>query len=157
MIESLEYSRFFFSKRTSFSLIFFINLNPIFLNCFSFLFISFLFLYIYMLRYLSKRYFSNTRNIMTNSPIEHKPILALPSTAEETVEKVDVNDTYKLKELGPVVVNENGTLSRINNWREMTDIEKSNVNRILLKRNRARLEKLKAKAAAEEQSEEKTS
>lgn len=30
-----------------------------------------------------------------------KPILALPSTADETV-NVDINDTYKLKELGPV-------------------------------------------------------
>lgn len=38
----------------------------------------------------------------------------------------------------------------------MSDIEKSNVNRILLKRNRARLEHLKAKAAAEEQTEEKS-
>ncbi|CAO3626572.1 unnamed protein product [Cunninghamella echinulata] len=87
---------------------------------------------------------------MTNSPSEPKPILALPATAEETVEKVDANDSYKLKELGPVVVNEDGTLSRINNWKEMNDIEKANVNRILLKRNRQRLEKLKAKAAAEE-------
>jgi hypothetical protein len=30
-----------------------------------------------------------------------KPILALPSTADETV-KCDINDTYKLKDLGPV-------------------------------------------------------
>ncbi|KAI8973799.1 hypothetical protein BDF20DRAFT_800959, partial [Mycotypha africana] len=56
-----------------------------------------------------------------------KPILALPSSAEETVQQVGVNDTFKLKELGPVVVNEDGTISRINNWHEMSDIEKSNV------------------------------
>ncbi|KAI9467857.1 hypothetical protein BDB00DRAFT_744436, partial [Zychaea mexicana] len=55
-----------------------------------------------------------------------EPLLALPATAEETVQ-VDVNDTYKLKELGPVVVNEDGSLSRINNWHEMADIEKANV------------------------------
>lgn len=30
-----------------------------------------------------------------------KPILALPSTADETI-NVDINDSYKLKELGPV-------------------------------------------------------
>lgn len=95
------------------------------------------------------------------------PLLALPATAEETVQQVGMNDTYKLKELGPVgkfnhkknphlflaqkndklfratVVNEDGTLSRISNWHEMADIEKSNVNRILLKRNRERLERLK--------------
>ncbi|KAF7731235.1 hypothetical protein EC973_000651 [Apophysomyces ossiformis] len=74
-----------------------------------------------------------------------KPLLALPSTAEETVQTVGVNDNYKLKELGPVVVNEDGSLSRINNWHEMSDIEKSNVNRILLKRNRERLQRLKEK------------
>ncbi|CAO3618004.1 unnamed protein product [Mucor fragilis] len=74
-----------------------------------------------------------------------KPILALPSTADETV-NVDINDTYKLKELGPVVINENGTMSRINNWFEMNDIERANVNRVLLKRNRERLAKLKEAA-----------
>lgn len=30
------------------------------------------------------------------------PLLALPATAEETVQQVGLNDTYKLKELGPV-------------------------------------------------------
>jgi predicted Fe-S protein YdhL (DUF1289 family) len=34
-------------------------------------------------------------------------------------------------------------MSRIDNWHEMSDIEKANVNRILLKRNKARLEKLR--------------
>ncbi|KAI7883035.1 hypothetical protein K492DRAFT_144442 [Lichtheimia hyalospora FSU 10163] len=86
----------------------------------------------------------------TNSSSHQKPFLALPATAEETV-KVDVNDTYKLKELGPVVVNEDGSLSRINNWHEMADIEKENVNRILLKRNRARLERLKQQQQQQEQ------
>ncbi|KAG0179885.1 hypothetical protein DFQ29_001538 [Apophysomyces sp. BC1021] len=82
------------------------------------------------------------RAMSTNTTSE-KPVLALPSTAEETVQPLGLNDNYKLKELGPVVVNENGTLSRINNWYEMSDIERANVNRILLKRNRQRLEKLK--------------
>ncbi|SAM08697.1 hypothetical protein [Absidia glauca] len=80
-----------------------------------------------------------------------KPMLALPACAEETVEQIGVDDTYKLKELGPVVVNADGTLSRINNWKDMADIEKTNVNRILLKRNRQRLEQLKAQAAAAEE------
>ena len=39
------------------------------------------------------------RAMSTNN--NNKEILALPATAEETV-RVDVNDTYKLKELGPV-------------------------------------------------------
>lgn len=52
-----------------------------------------------------------------------------------------------------IVVNEDGTISRINNWHEMADIEKSNVNRILLKRNRERLARLKEKAGIEEKTE----
>ncbi|CAO3586574.1 unnamed protein product [Absidia cylindrospora] len=92
---------------------------------------------------------------MSSSPsTEAKPMLALPARAEETVEQVGIDDTYKLKELGPIVVNSDGTLSRINNWKDMADIEKANVNRILLKRNRARLDQLKAKAAADEAKEE---
>lgn len=44
-------------------------------------------------------------------------------------------------------------MSRIDNWHEMTDIEKANVRRILLKRNNARLMRLRAardQAQAEE-------
>lgn len=38
---------------------------------------------------------------MSSENTEKKPMLALPSTADETV-SVDINDTYKLKEMGPV-------------------------------------------------------
>jgi predicted Fe-S protein YdhL (DUF1289 family) len=44
-------------------------------------------------------------------------------------------------------------MSRIDNWHEMADIEKENVRRILLKRNNARLARLRAardQAKAEE-------
>lgn len=44
-----------------------------------------------------------------------------------------------------IVVNEDGTMSRIDNWHEMAEIEKANVRRILLKRNAQRLERLRAK------------
>lgn len=37
----------------------------------------------------------------TSNEVPKEPILALPETAEETV-NVGINDTYKLKELGPV-------------------------------------------------------
>lgn len=42
----------------------------------------------------------NMSTAKTEDPI-NKPILALPSTADETV-SFNINDTYKLKELGPV-------------------------------------------------------
>ncbi|KAH8551445.1 hypothetical protein BGW37DRAFT_425601 [Umbelopsis sp. PMI_123] len=78
-----------------------------------------------------------------------KTPLALPATADsDSIPTAEVNSSFKLSEMGPVVINENGTMSRIDNWHEMSDIEKANVNRILLKRNKARLEKLKKEREA---------
>lgn len=44
---------------------------------------------------------SIAKSSMSSENTPKKPILALPSTADETV-SFDINDTYKLKELGPV-------------------------------------------------------
>ncbi|KAG4301385.1 hypothetical protein PCK1_002311 [Pneumocystis canis] len=48
----------------------------------------------------------------------------------------------RLDQLGPVVVNRDGTLARIENWESLTDLEKRRIERILVQRNRLRLEKL---------------
>jgi hypothetical protein len=56
-----------------------------------------------------------------------------------------------LDHLGPMVVNVDGTLSRIGNWDQMTEIERQNTLRVLGKRNKQRLEKLRAAEAAGEQ------
>ncbi|ORX98061.1 hypothetical protein K493DRAFT_313825 [Basidiobolus meristosporus CBS 931.73] len=71
-----------------------------------------------------------------------KPTLGLP--APDPNNPVEGGTTFRLDELGPVVVNEDGSISRIDNWKEMTEIERKNVYRILLKRNKERLERLKA-------------
>ncbi|KAF1349090.1 hypothetical protein BDV97DRAFT_279757, partial [Delphinella strobiligena] len=47
--------------------------------------------------------------------------------------------------LGPIVVNTDGTMSRITNWDKMAPIEKENTMRILGKRNKSRLEALEKK------------
>ncbi|KAL4899143.1 hypothetical protein BDW74DRAFT_118757 [Aspergillus multicolor] len=81
---------------------------------------------------------------------EKKPILALPdaSSASDTTQ-LDVNgDGVKLDHLGPLVVNTDGTLARIGNWAQMTEIEKRNTLRVLGKRNKERMEKLKAQGQA---------
>lgn len=51
----------------------------------------------------------------------------------------------KLDHLGPMVVNQDGTLSRISNWDQMSEIERKNTLRVLGKRNKIRSEALKAK------------
>ncbi|CZT21136.1 uncharacterized protein RCC_06997 [Ramularia collo-cygni] len=53
-------------------------------------------------------------------------------------------DTVKLDSLGPMVVNTDGTISRIGNWDQMTEMEKKNTLRIVGKRNKQRMDKLKA-------------
>ncbi|KJZ80317.1 hypothetical protein HIM_00167 [Hirsutella minnesotensis 3608] len=72
---------------------------------------------------------------------------ALPAPGDGTdVVNLDVSGdgtTVKLGALGPLVVNQDGTMSRISNWAEMSPIERENTLRILGKRNRTRLDALK--------------
>lgn len=55
-----------------------------------------------------------------------------------------------LDHLGPVVVTEDGSLRRINNWGEMTERERAVTLRRITKRNRERLAKLRASSATED-------
>lgn len=81
----------------------------------------------------------------------NKTPLPLPApTAEEGTTQINVGgQAVKLDHLGPLVVNKDGTLSRIANWEQMADIEKQNTLRILVKRNQLRTEALKEKADGE--------
>ncbi|KAF1361220.1 hypothetical protein EJ07DRAFT_70049, partial [Lizonia empirigonia] len=45
----------------------------------------------------------------------------------------------RLDHLGPLVVNKDGSLSRIANWDTMAEIERANTLRVLGKRNQLRL------------------
>ena len=75
--------------------------------------------------------------------------LALPAEAANPdmaggVRTVEVDgQPVSLDSLGPMVVNKDGTLSRITNWPEMTDKEQANTLRIIAKRNKKRLKDLK--------------
>ena len=66
------------------------------------------------------------------------PALALP--APEDVRRlitldVSSGEAIVLDQFGPVVVNSDGTLSRITNWETMTDGEKETAKRLIAKRN----------------------
>ena len=72
--------------------------------------------------------------------------LALPDASSAT-NQLDLSgggSTAKLDHLGPMVVNTDGTLARITNWEHMTEGEKQATLRVLGKRNKQRLEALKA-------------
>ncbi|KAJ6085904.1 hypothetical protein N7486_010185 [Penicillium sp. IBT 16267x] len=80
--------------------------------------------------------------------------LYLPSSESgDQPQRLDLSagSTVSLDHLGPMVVNVDGTLARIGNWEQMTDIERKNTLRILGKRNKQRLAALKAAEAEKEQ------
>lgn len=51
--------------------------------------------------------------------------------------------TVRLAELGPLVVNVDGTVARITNWKEMTAAERETTVRMVGRRNKQRLDALK--------------
>jgi hypothetical protein len=80
-----------------------------------------------------------------------KAPLALPPAPSDGTTQLDMSNggtTVSLDHLGPMVVNVDGTMSRISNWDKMAEIEKKNTLRIIGKRNQSRLEALKEGAAA---------
>jgi len=97
----------------------------------------------------------NTSNATASAPTEstndaeqtskHPLPLPEPSADSKAVElDVSSGNAVKLDHLGPMVVNRDGTLSRIANWEQMTEIERQNTLRILGKRNQLRMETLRA-------------
>ncbi|GAB7331277.1 hypothetical protein MBLNU13_g02729t1 [Cladosporium sp. NU13] len=81
-----------------------------------------------------------------------KAPLALPE-APANATQLDMSTggaTVSLDHLGPMVVNVDGTMSRIANWDKMAEIEKNNTLRIIGKRNKDRLAALKAAATQNE-------
>ncbi|ODM22164.1 hypothetical protein SI65_03010 [Aspergillus cristatus] len=79
---------------------------------------------------------------------QQQPYLALPeSSSSSGTNQLDLSQpgsTVTLDHLGPMVVNTDGTLSRIANWEGMAEIERKTTLRVLGKRNKQRLEALKA-------------
>ncbi|KAF3070598.1 hypothetical protein GL218_00279 [Daldinia childiae] len=73
-----------------------------------------------------------------------------PSQVSDATQLPIGGEGVKLDHLGPLVVNEDGTMSRISNWTEMAEIERNNTLRILGKRNKMRLDALRAKAQSSE-------
>ena len=50
----------------------------------------------------------------------------------------------QLDELGPVIINEDGSIRRITNWNKLSQFEQNNTMRIIGKRNQRRRAKLEA-------------
>jgi len=73
-------------------------------------------------------------------------LLKLPSSDTQVDNAADhtsnlnvQGSSIKLDDLGPMVVNSDGTLSRIANWSNMTEVEQARTLRVLSARNKVRL------------------
>ncbi|CAK9015675.1 Oligopeptidase A [Durusdinium trenchii] len=90
----------------------------------------------------------------SGSIFEHKeqPTLALEAPTKDVIEEDDIQtvvvdgNPVRMDKLGPLVINTDGTLARINNWHEMTELEQQKTLRVLGRRNKQRLAKLQEEA-----------
>ncbi|KAI1341780.1 hypothetical protein F5Y15DRAFT_413707 [Xylariaceae sp. FL0016] len=79
-----------------------------------------------------------------SEPQKPLPLPASSSSSSSNPPSLHVGgEGIKLDHLGPLVVNEDGTMSRIANWGEMAEVERENTLRILGKRNKLRLARLR--------------
>ncbi|KAG8908925.1 hypothetical protein FRB99_000028 [Tulasnella sp. 403] len=79
-----------------------------------------------------------------SKPDVQKPIPALPAPSESNGNERNVlSEEEQLEKFGPIVVNGDGSLSKIDNWADMTPAERAATMRRLKKRNAERLERLK--------------
>lgn len=87
-----------------------------------------------------------SESVVPDAGTEQDEILQLPAPdADPKVRKLDLSSGSKdlTSELGPLVINKDGTTSRITNWDGMNEDERERTVRILSRRNRQRMAKLK--------------
>jgi hypothetical protein len=77
-------------------------------------------------------------NQNSDAPIELPALEYTP----QPIPYIQQSQTIQMDQLGPVVVNSDGTLGRITNWHQMNLEEQANVTRVLSRRNQQRLERL---------------
>ncbi|SNX82180.1 uncharacterized protein MEPE_00886 [Melanopsichium pennsylvanicum] len=86
---------------------------------------------------------SSTNNLNNAKAAQSVAPLGLPAPSEAPASS-EANNVIKLDHLGPMIVNSDGTISRIANWQNLSKVEKERSLRLLAKRNNARMESLKA-------------
>ena len=99
----------------------------------------------------------DTTPATSTEPKKPLPLPEPPSAGEgsgdgqrtTTLDLSSGSSSVALDHLGPLVVNQDGTMARIANWAEMSEIERQNTLRVLGKRNQLRLAKLREAASNE--------
>ena len=88
----------------------------------------------------------------TDPPDIPSEILMLPSSVGESSEisrQITLGETISLEELGPIIINADGTTRRITNWSTLNKNEQENSWRVISARNLKRLKVLQKQRAAE--------
>ncbi|KAI1820017.1 hypothetical protein F4861DRAFT_93257 [Xylaria intraflava] len=99
---------------------------------------------------------NNSAQPESQSPSQPAELPALPAAGSATATLEVGGSALRLDHLGPLVVNEDGTLSRIANWEKMAEIERENTLRIIGKRNQMRLAKLRAAKSEQDKPENRS-
>lgn len=66
-----------------------------------------------------------------------------------------MEQVVKMDKLGPIIINSDGTMSRINGWENLTEGEREKSLRLIAKRNKARKETLLSQFEAEQQQDQR--
>lgn len=70
---------------------------------------------------------------------------------QQATQSLQLGESYKFDDLGPIIINSDGTTQRIANWKELSEQEKMNSFRLIAKRNKARREILEKQLQEQEQ------
>lgn len=93
---------------------------------------------------------SENNNVNVNDGQQEQEILALPSSvSSDGIRQIALGETLKFDELGPIIINTDGTTRRITNWDKLTKNEQTTTWRLISARNKKRIEELKHNAEAE--------
>ena len=66
-----------------------------------------------------------------------------PVEENQQTRKINLGETISMDELGPIIINEDGTARRITNWNSLTKQEQSSTLRLIGLRNKKRIDNLK--------------
>lgn len=94
----------------------------------------------------------NLDSIHAQNVTEIKEILMLPASTNingEINRQINLGETISLEELGPIIINADGTTRRITNWLDLNKAEQENSWRVISARNLKRLKVLQRHARKE--------
>jgi len=93
--------------------------------------------------YLTIQNFSMQSSLTENETTDSLLLLPPPTTSEEPNIVLKLGDKLKLDNLGPIIINSDGTTRRITNWDSLTKHEQDSTYRVISARNKRRLEELR--------------